>query len=636
MAAVKIDKEVLIKHHFWILSGLFLLLVLIPMFLLGMSVSDSVAKEQTALETTKKNIKAVPSTPKNNDWINTRKKADVVVVKRRDVVWEQAWYTQANMMTWPEAIHASWSQKYKYMGDPIDQFDDQQYIESYDSQLAEVFYMVQPVLDNGEGVVQFPGGGWANWDNVFHLKRSFTHPPLTAADIWLAQEDVWVKRELARIIRDANDAVAFFREVTPEPAPAKEKAEAKSKEDKADAKDAAATAAKDAKPPKPAAPKSDPNHKLFRNSYWELDLTLAPGKSRGKYSLRGTIKNIGKRKEPLGDFLVYLDDRGAAPVRMPVEMLPLSVGQKADLKPVDVPDTATVSGLYGVEQVLTWRTGVVKRIDDLRLDSNSSRTAHKTLIKPLWITKAEEAATQQAGADPAAQPAPPAEGKFTGGAGGTMPGFMGGGRQGGAGGAVSKNGLVLNRYTDANSQVRHMPVAMVVIVDEDHIPEFLAAFANSRLRIETLQMHWNHIREKIKPEPKESPGATNKPPPVAGNLPQMPNFRPGSPGGGGKMMGMGAMGGGDMAMNAQAMMRGYMGMGRGQMSGMGMGSFGGQPGSLGPTRTATLGDEEEEAEMNLVELAVYGIASLYERYPPKPEAAPTPAASQPAAAPASK
>ena len=102
------------------------------------------------------------------------------------------------------------------------------------------------------------------------------------------------------------------------------------------------------------------------------------------------------------------------------------------------------------------------------------------------------------------------------------------------------------------------------------------------------------------------------------------------------MMGMGAMGGGDMAMNAQAMMRGYMGMGRGQMSGMGMGSFGGQPGSLGPTRTATLGDEEEEAEMNLVELAVYGIASLYERYPPKPEAAPTPAASQPAAAPASK
>ena len=64
-------------------------------------------------------------------------------------------------------------------------------------------------------------------------------------------------------------------------------------------------------------------------------------------------------------------------------------------------------------------------------------------------------------------------------------------------------------------------------------------------------------------------------------------------------------------------------MGRGMMGRGGMGGqtpYGGQLGSLGVSRT-NLGDEEEEAEMNLVELAVYGIASLYERYPPKPETA---------------
>jgi hypothetical protein len=32
-------------------------------------------------------------------------------------------------------------------------------------------------------------------------------------------------------------------------------------------------------------------------------------------------------------------------------------------------------------------------------------------------------------------------------------------------------------------------------------------------------------------------------------------------------------------------------------------------------------EEEEEAEMNLVEVAVYGLASLYEKYPPKPASA---------------
>ena len=64
---------------------------------------------------------------------------------------------------------------------------------------------------------------------------------------------------------------------------------------------------------------------------------------------------------------------------------------------------------------------------------------------------------------------------------------------------MTLNGLIINRYTDVSDQVRHMPVAMVVVVDEEHLPELLAAFVNSKLRIQITQYHWQHCREPMNP-----------------------------------------------------------------------------------------------------------------------------------------
>jgi hypothetical protein len=627
--AVQIDKEALIKHHFWILSGCFLLLVLIPLILLGTSVSKTVAEEGKKLDESKKSLKGI-NNPKNEKWVNAYKKQDEYVKVKKNEVWKDSWETQKYMMTWPvtESGQVQFAEKYKYMGDPINDYDAEVFRSVYNDQVGPVVWLVQPVEGPNKGAVQFKG----NWNQVLNLNRTFdNNPPPSTEDIWLAQEDLWVKRELLRIIRMANDSVAIFTEVLPpappapppaKPAPAVEPAADKDKKDsKAEA--APEKAKPVAKPTPPPAPQSDPFHKVFRNPNWQVDLTLARN-AKNKWVLRGKITNISKRKQSLGiDFNVYLDDQGASPALITVDGPQLAAGESTVIPEQAVAEQLTVKQLFALEQVLTWRTAPVKRLDDLRLDYPSSRTVTLGLKKPAWVEKAAAAADSGGGASGGNEP-PDAVKKFggpMGGMGGTMPGSS-------SGGEFTKNGLPLNRYTDTAEAVRHMPVGMVVIVEEEHIPEFLGAFANSILRIQTLQCHWHHTKEKIKPTATDSssgpaPVAGGGKPQPAGGFPGLPGMPPGGRGGN-KFSGMmGAGGAGGMGMG--------MGMGMGGAGGrnpmlsmlgggQGVRAPGGLPGGMGGFNPLAGGEEEEEAETNLVELAVYGLASLYERYPPKDQA----------------
>ena len=161
---------------------------------------------------------------------------------------------------------------------------------------------------------------------------------------------------------------------------------------------------------------------------------------------------------------------------------------------------------------------------------------------------------------------------------------------------------------------------------EPHIHDVLTAVANSRLRVQITQVQLQHA-EGIRP------GASG-------------DALAGGPGGMPGMMGPGGLGrGGDPdapagpgaagALGPGAMQPGMGGPGMAGPGMMGPGMAG--PGMMGPGMPGMGGAPGfgyEEADPNLVEMAVYGIASLYERFPPKPpaDAAATPAAD--AAAPA--
>src|SRR5262249_41168593 len=151
-----------------------------------------------------------------------------------------------------------------------------------------------------------------------------------------------------------------------------------------------------------------------------------------------------------------------------VAHLPLAVGESIPFPDTTVGQQKAIEGLFGVEQVLTWRTAAVKRLDDLKLMYPSSRTAARTL-KPPSFYKPPSESTDSSSPDASAQTA-----------GGTLPGGATSpfGPAAQAITTTTLNGLELNRYTDVSPQVRHMQVAMVVVADEEHLPELLAAFAN--------------------------------------------------------------------------------------------------------------------------------------------------------------
>jgi|GEM_PF-5149000 len=633
--AVKIDKEVLIKHHFWILTGLCVLLVLIPLLCLVGGVSGTVTKEAETMNAAKKKAQSISSSEqKNGKWVDAYKKQDNIVDGRRMVVWKQAWETQRDFMTWPEGLLSEYPAfRTKQFGDPINTDEADKWGQTYNTQLRPVIMKMQPLEPNVfplqenfvpansdyDRIVQFKGDSWNGVLNLAHQFRADATP--TREDVWLAQEDLWVKRELLAVIRAANDALSRFKEDVPNqpPQPAAEKdkaADGKAADGKAadgKAADGKAADGKDSKsaksakaPARPAAPVTDRNHKIFKNYFWRMDITLSRDSS-GKYLLNGTVTNIGKRRQPLGSFRVYLDNReGSLPTLLHIDHEPLAVGETHPFKNVAVDDLAIIGGLYGVEQVLTWRTAVVKRLDDLRLDYNASRLAARSLVEPRWITKA-------APGDANAPPAPGVGIKPMPGEGGnTMAAMLGAsGSQG-----QTKNGFTLARYFDANEQVRHMPVAMVVVVDEDFMHEFLGAFANCRLRMQTLQYHWHHVREKIKPQGEggaatavaSGRGDTERR--TGGGPGRKPEMPEGSMG-----MRMPGMGGLRTGMAGKPGMPGMPMVGPGPMGGMG-----GMAGMMGPGKLISQKEDEEEADMNLVELAVYGLASIYEN-PLKPATA---------------
>ncbi|HLJ92409.1 MAG TPA: hypothetical protein VKU02_04370 [Gemmataceae bacterium] len=648
--AASLDKDTFIKHSFWMLAGFYVVLVLACLTVLATSVGDTVRKEEEDVKNAEKTVTSI-NDPKNDSVVEAYKKQDQYVDGKKDKVWKDAWETQKDMMTWPRELQARF-QRYKYFGEPIDLADRYEFDQQYDKQFRDVYEVVQPVDAKGEGVVQCKGG---EWESVLNLAKSFNNKPISKDDIWLAQEELWVKRELLRILREANDSVAHFKEVKPESAAEKESKEVKAgpvaEKDAKPAKTETAALEKDQKGAKPIpAAKTDPNHKIFRNPYWEFDLTLADS-GGGKFVISGKLTNITRRKQTLeSKFKVLLQD--PATVAEPsfellsVEGLPLTAGESKEIKPKPVSEQKAIAGLFGVEQVLNWKTAAVKRLDELQLMYMSSRTIRE-LKPPRFISSApaegsdpSAAAAGDTGAT-GATPSPGGAERTT-----PLPGSFAS-----AGTTQTLNGMEINRYTDVSDQVRHMPVAMVVIVDEERLPELLAAFVNSRLRIQVTQYHWQHCRDHMNPNVNEG-GPQFSPSSPTGPRASMPT--PGAT----MPPGASLAGGRRIDYNAKNPLGGAPARGERDRS-RPPGPAGPQPrlsaaGPSGPMPRSGMGaniirgsgagsvasEDEEQEDLNLLEVAVYGLASLYERYPPAPkpaEQSSTPDDKQPAAsAPGSK
>jgi hypothetical protein len=635
------DKDSLKKYQFWYLLGGAGLLTLIVLVCAAFAMAGG-AEEQKKYEGALKGVQGAKS-PKNASFLPPWQAHKKIFTDQKEGIWRKAWDTQKDLYDWPEGdtTVVEFNKRMAYPAEvkQLSAAERREYKQIYAKQFNsdELQKSVAPAVflggnsgfeaimgptmagagtagrpgfaDRGgfperggippQPGVGGPGGAGAPEGVGFNvvIKDAGKDDPLPE-EIWILQEDYWVKKEMLHIIQEVQQRAARFKRV--------------------DEKD---------------APKEGLR---YRNGDWEIKL-IVEGNTISNMS---TITNVSAAKAPLplggkeSKALRFQLRQGAgAPLVLQIAGEPLvpetalefkNADPKEWEKPKVIDERLDLSKPFDLEMVFEWSNAPIRRIDALRTAKQSHRTAKCSLV-PYPAFKSAESPdaggaarpAAAAGGQPAAQGAgaPAAVDKPGVGPGG--PGGLGGVQ----GAATEVYGLEKNRYIIATEQSRHLPIAMVLVVEENHINDVLIAIASSPLRIQATQIAFHEM-------PLRGPASTTGDPSSdrpRGVVPDQPIPPRRGPGDGGPVIRPGGPGvrPGDPRPGDPRPGGPRPG---GPMPG---GPMPGGPGSHPEVQA-------EDYDTNLVELTVYGIATLYERYKEKTADTPQSPGAPPPGAPGTK
>lgn len=198
--------------------------------------------------------------------------------------------------------------------------------------------------------------------------------------------------------------------------------------------------------------------------------------------------------------------QGTTVVPLKVQGEPLGFGQIREFlkDKIALPFSFDINKDFTLEQVFTSKNTPIKMINALELARTSHRMANLKLVNrsPNVLKKDTGGAEEpvEGGEGPGGPGMPPGGRGMPPGGGRGMPmmgeggGMMGRGM--GAAGAVKDltliNGIDRAIYIHTTDQCRHLPFAMSLILDQTIMNEVLASLANSKLRIQLTQFHYQH------------------------------------------------------------------------------------------------------------------------------------------------
>jgi hypothetical protein len=638
---MKFDKDTILKQKFWFLLALAVPLILVAFFILMTSVRSAIAKDRQKLEG---DLKGVAGSPiMNQKWVDAMEAKAAEKAEREKEVWAEAYDFQKPLFTWPEQIEngfrftdglfatqikaekkgtgtpgkgdashfagtisssndnvievtnpaeikpkpfqrtakvkvsldgkdTDWASlkpgyqvtvtflKGKYFFDPLTNQEQDKFVEVYKDQVPEILQQVQPVNDKGEGVVQLH-----NWA---YDKKGF--PPANALffryvakepEQWNAKHDIsqeaWMAQEDLWVQREIY---RIIREANDSVSEFKDKG-GQGKGKGAEGKDKGGQGKDEGAEGKGKGGEGLGKAFTFENPYWELTVTAA-----GKKKLDIKIKNLLPRRQRLDlSFLVQLQKKISSAEQLEKITIggePLGPRGSADDSRETSHDVRgqAATGIYGVEQVINWETAAVKRIDHISfggLGGGDCSHSHRTY--PQGLKPFQE----KKGKGPVVTKGPDNKGLPDP---LTMKDKDKG--KGVADAGITPNGLKANRYLEPPSrQTRRIPIGVALIVDQEHVDRVLLAFSKSKLRFLTTQVILNRYPHSLRPTVGTQPGGKD-------------DFNP-----------------------------------------KGFGGEAGFPSGLGglrerPTTSPSAGSDQESN----VELVIYGIVTLYERYPPRAKA----------------
>ena len=667
------NNDALKKHHFWLLCGFVPLFTLIGVVLVDSGVGGAIADKKKKIDDANAAI-AKKQDAKPAKLVTAAEVLVDKVGKKQGDLHKENWNRQKGLYTWPNGGQPGSPKLLKEIeaknlkfGDPLPnqrgEFDEFRKKEVYVHEFSSL-------KDDGTGG---PGTGMADkvyptqfnggWKRVLRYVDKFGEGNISNDQVWLMMEDIWVQRSLLEAIRSINAETAAFRRGR------LDKDGGVSADPTFD--DAGHKLNRDNKVV--PIPDDQKREALFRNRTWALNLKLV--KEGAGQRLTGTLTNLSDRLQLMGagDMMVlkvwFTDSAAEQPTYLRIGGAYVR-GKGATRKEggADVPDNVhpilpleehvlpagkAADEIVRVEQVFDTRTVPVKRIDALVLGKTDSRLGSGVVLAPPGAGFVQEK-TAEAPADAGVAGGPPPMGgmpgvsSVAGPPGAAPPRPMGGGPgPGGTSGQGSTAGLAsgggpIAAVIDGNrrrylpdgvtAQVRRMPVGIVVVVDQAYIQDVLLAFANSPLRFQITQVTWTRFRGPLAGiGGSGGSGGTADGVDYGGGLNNITGA--GDPDGGRPKPGPGGpppAAGGPMGPGAPP--RGSIG---GPPMGFGgpPGAFGGPgPGPSGPGGSSSIASESQITS-GLVELSVYGVVSLYERYTEAAVAAPTTPGTPPAPAP---
>lgn len=495
---MKMDKEFLKKNLFWVLlAGAFVLwFASLAMVFLGPSGDAAAAAEE--FEKKEKEIKT-PRKPKNASFNPPWQERKKLYEGHKNSVWEEAWKTQSDIMTWPDKFPTT--MKDAYFGDEIAANQLEFYkLREYNTQFDKMEKFLN--LKLGEKVYcPF------EFDESAKGKLVFKEVPSDSEEPWLAQEELWARREVFHILINTLRSIGKFKEIR----------------EQNYQRDALTlwmggplsavlweTPSFQAKLYKERPPKDGMKSKLFRNHSWEVELLLekVDGERGMRVSAKSTIKNINPfersmsltNDQPAKGLLLRITQKNAEPrelARIDGQMLPY--GSSSTFTQATTAEGIDFSKDFELEEVFERATSPIRRLEMLVLGSDAQ--AHRIFAGYDLVHN-----TQQFKGTPTPPGGAPAG---AGQMGGTPP--MGNppsgtpGQPPSAGPAVplTPNGMNRQRYVVCNQQVRKLPVAFVVVMDQAHRKDLLAAIANSKLQMHIQQVYWRHKEPPSPPKDKD-------------------------------------------------------------------------------------------------------------------------------------
>jgi hypothetical protein len=456
MAAPKFDKDMLKKHHFWLLFAPLLIFLLIAWFLLLDDVPDTITTIQANTDKAVKTVKSAPPAKPKAALTEYDKQLADVGVKNRDM-WKHGWEMQKDLFVWPEGYPDQWRAYVKDLGfgDAIPErpegiLDQFRSPESYANEYKNLVKAIEPI--------QFKD----RWERALRYKEVWERVP-DSEDVWLAMEDLWVQRQLLLAIDRVNRDAARFTRV--------------------------------------AAATDDPMHRQFQSRFWEIDLQVVTNKDN-KQIVKWKLKNISGRLQVMGvgnimKLRVMLSGQ-AFPLEAegePVEADGLVEEKKLDESKYVV-KKGRVTEIESVEQIFDARTAPVKRIESIALGKLSdrykalplrmsafSKIAADKELKDQKEPKVGDPMTPMPMGDMApmegADDSTPAEVEAK-----NLP-------------PLSRNRFERNRYIVRTDQIRRMPFGVVVTVDQTFMKDVEEALINLKLRVQITQVTWVRFHDTL-------------------------------------------------------------------------------------------------------------------------------------------